>query len=69
MLDNLWIEWDDTRRVPLFECMEEMGMEITQPKDPDQWVPKIGFISQAMSQKDRVGCVSSIAFRKTRSTP
>ena len=42
--DNLWIEWDDTRRVPiLFECMEEMGMEITQPKDPDQWVPKIGF--------------------------
>ena len=42
--DNLWIEWDDARRVPiLFECMEEMGMEITQPQDPSQWVPKIGF--------------------------
>tara|TARA_B100001057_G_scaffold501169_1_gene621495 strand:- start:3638 stop:4819 length:1182 start_codon:yes stop_codon:yes gene_type:complete len=42
--DNLWIEWEDARRVPiLFECMEEMGMEITQEQDPSQWVAKIGF--------------------------
>lgn len=43
--DNLWIEWDDTRRVPiLFDCMEELGMDMgDDTRDPKQWVPKIGF--------------------------
>lgn len=42
--DNLWIEWDDARRLPiLLECMEEMGMVTAERKDPSQWVPKIGF--------------------------
>lgn len=42
--DNLWIEWEDTRRLPiLLECMEQMGMVTAERTDPSQWVPKIGF--------------------------
>ena len=40
--DNLWIEWDDTKRLPiLFKCMDDLGIEFSRQEKSH--VTKVGF--------------------------
>ena len=41
--DNMWIEWDDKKRIPmLFETMDELGWERGEDPAPEAWQDTIG---------------------------